>query len=245
MWDEKKKGTRESLLCIPLSGRGPTHLNGSIRQKVNPDESETAVRTIRQTRSGAVLLEINSSNNQTLFKKALNEALGQDGTIRSITPRITLEILDMDTVTTEQDVEEAINRELQVTIPNLKVGMTKPNSRGQKLGIVDIDAEKATELLNKEKIRIGWIYCRIRKRTLVTRCYRCLDFGHQARECKGPDRSKLCYRCGKPGHRSKGCTSEFRCILCVSNDANSNHALGTGECTAFRKALATVKTRQK
>lgn len=114
------------------------------------------------------------------------------------------------------------------------------------MGIVEIDTARAIKLLEKGKLKIGWINCRLRKRTMVSRCYRCLDYGHQSRDCKGPDRTHLCFRCGKPGHKAKECKTDPNCMLCIGNDAvNSNHTPGTGECAVFRRALAEAKKKQK
>ena len=212
----------------------------SIRKNVDPSRSATDVRAIRQTRSGAVLVEINRSENETLFKKSLSDTLGDDGKVKSLTSKVTLEILDIDVYTTKEDVEEAVKRDINDSLIQIRVRvrLTKPNSRGLRLGILELESKNAMKLLDTSRIKIGWVNCRIRKRVVVTKCYKCLDYGHQSRNCPRPDRSKLCHRCGKEGHKSIMCTSEARCVLCTEN---SSHMLGTGECAAFRRALAAAK----
>lgn len=124
--------------------------------------------------------------------------------MRSPNPTITIEIRDLDCLTTKEDVQEALIRETDKTT-DFKVHVFDANSREQKMALATADGETASLLLRNGRIKIGWMNCRIRQRLTVTRCHRCLDYGHIKVNCKGPDRSAACWKCGKDGHKANEC----------------------------------------
>ena len=60
------------------------------------------------------------------------------------------------------------------------------------------------KLLQRGKLRIGWINCRVRLRTI--KYYRCHQSGHQTKDYKSEvDRSKQCFRCGNERRKAGHC----------------------------------------
>lgn len=248
----KLRSRSEAVIIKPLKGKTFADVLKDIRNKVKPEDNAADIRSIRKTRDGAVLLEFQKSTlieNMEKFSKSLREVLGQDGDVKALIPRTTLEIRDMDGITTVADVEEAVRRDSGNIHGELKISVTKPNSWGQKLAIFETTDEDAQKLLEAGRIKIGWLYCRVRARTIFPRCFRCLSYGHLARKCEGPDRSKLCFKCGESCHKAADCRKNNpQCMLCTDkgvNEAKRNHAPGTGACTVFREALEKVKNHSK
>ena len=70
-------------------------------------------------------------------------------------------------------------------------------------------------LLKATQIKIGWVSCRVRRKTELIRCYRCLVFSHMAANCRGPDRSRFWWRAARrdtprrPAQGNRGAT--MRC----------------------------------
>lgn len=71
-----------------------------------------------------------------------------------------LEFTDLYAITTDQEVVEAIKRELKTPEVDTKVSLTKPNKIGQICAIVELNEKYVTELLNLKRIKIGWIYAK-------------------------------------------------------------------------------------
>ena len=132
---------------------------------------------------------------------------------------------------------EALKRELLDAKENFEVTLTKVNARGLRLVIVKLEERHAMKLVEAVKLRVGWVRCRVRLRTEVRRCYKCLGFGHWTSQCKGPDRHDLCFRCGTEGHKSAICDKSPKCVLCLSSGENGDHILGSGTCKTFKEAL--------
>lgn len=108
------------------------------------------------------------------------------------------------------------------------------NARGQQSAVITMVTKDADKLLSLRTTRIGFFDCHIQERITVDRCYRCWEFGHNARMCanKEIDLSNSCYKCGQPGHHKAKCESAVDfCPTCKTE----GHQSGTGK--VFRVAL--------
>lgn len=235
----------EALLIKPGEGKRYADVVREIRTKVNPEDAEAEVKAIRQTKSGFVLLELGAkTKNKDEFREALRGALGEGPTVLSLGGRATVEIRDMDCYTEAAEVEDALKRDF----PGMELSKLSiySSSREQKVAVLEIDERSAHRLIDRGKIKIGWVLCRVRERAMVTRCYKCFGYGHVARNCSGPDRSKLCYKCQEPGHIAKMCSQKERCMVCLDNginEAKAAHIPGSGKCELYREALQAAKLR--
>ncbi|XP_074110250.1 uncharacterized protein LOC141534664 [Cotesia typhae] len=168
------------------------------------------------------------------FTAAIKTATANIGTL---TPKTTIAILGWDGISTENDVREALKRDFTDSLEINRVNLTKPAPRGNRVAFCEIDEASAIKVLDKARIKIRWVNCRIRLVAQVTRCFKCHGFGHQTRNCTGLHNSKCCYKCGEEIHKSVNCTEKLKCFLCTSDkDAQDSlcHIAGSGTCTAFR-----------
>ncbi|XP_054280004.1 uncharacterized protein LOC128998059 [Macrosteles quadrilineatus] len=245
-----RKPRAEAILINLLGGRSFAEVLGRLKSKAKPEETDTIVKSIRCTQNGKVLLELGKSGDRVAFAAKVREALGDHGTVQELEPRTSVEIRDLDGLSTEAEVREAINKAIPdiQNADSLKVWLTRPNRSEQRIAIAEMRNQDASKLLNLTHLRIGWVNCRLRRRVVVPRCFRCLGFGHSSRNCKGPDLSKNCFRCGGSGHNRKNCTAAERCFLCAKKgqkDASLGHIPGAGRCSVFKAALDLEKARSR
>ncbi|XP_046661608.1 uncharacterized protein LOC124354883 [Homalodisca vitripennis] len=230
-----KKPRPEAILIKPLGGRSFADVLGQIKTQAKPEETETTIKSIRRTQNGDVLLELGKSRDKDGFAASLKTALGDKGSIRTLQPRCSVEIRDLDALSTEDEVIKALKKalpELPGEAGGLKVWLTKPNRSQQRMAIAELGEKHANKLLSLQHLRVGWVSCRLKQRVIVQRCYRCLAFGHSSRTCRGPDRSFNCLRCGDQGHKKKDCTSSLSCFLCKETGSAGNalgHLPGSGK----------------
>ena len=80
-------------------------------------------------RDGNILIEM-KKNCQGIdaFQYAIASSLEDNGTIKSFVPKLTVEVRDLEVITTEADVQVALERELE-TIDKVRIHVTKPISR--------------------------------------------------------------------------------------------------------------------
>ena len=100
-------------------------------------------------------------------------------------------ILDVDPTVEEEEVAEAVQNYLrEEPSSEVKVSLTRKPFSGTRKAFVRLEEARALILLKATHIKIGWVSCTVRKKTEISRCYRCLGFGHMAADCRGPDRSR-------------------------------------------------------
>ena len=236
----KRKKRPDAILIKPSDGRSYSDVLGQIRQSAKPEEKGAVIKGLRKTRAGDLLVELSdSSGNKSAFGADLQTILGNSASVRVLEPKSTLEVRDLDELTTEAEVETAAQSVLGGAV-EVRTFVSKANSRGQKVAILTLGTRDAAKLLNKGHLKIGWVNCRIREKPVVSRCFKCLGFGHVANRCSGPDRSKACFRCGGQDHKASTCSAVYSCVLCLEAGLKGDqvkHAAGSGRCTSYRQAL--------
>lgn len=223
-----------------------------IRKNANPEDLQTEINSVRRTRSGDLLLELGkNTKNESGFCEALKGILGPSATVRNLEPKTTIEIRDLDCLTTVEDIKEVLAGLSKEHPIDPRVYVTNENLRGQKMAVVELEARCATEILKTGRLRIGWVNCRVRERIQVRRCYACFGYGHTQKACKGPNRRemKLCLKCGDKDHIKKDCTRKPKCFLCAqscSDNKELSHIAGSSGCPMYKAALEKArKAHQK
>ena len=74
------------------------------------------------------------------------------------------------------------------------MSLTRKSVSGTKKAFVGLEEAPVQTLLKANHIKIGWVSYRVRRKTEIKLCYRCLSFGNMAANCRGPDRSMCCWR---------------------------------------------------
>ncbi|XP_044588793.1 uncharacterized protein LOC123267974 [Cotesia glomerata] len=187
------------------------------------------------------------TKDSSIFTEAINSATANIGKVITLSPITTIDILDLDEISTEGDVREVLKREFADSLEIKRINLTNPTSRGNRAVFCEINEASAIKALYKACIKISWVNCRIRPVTKVTCYFKCLGFGHQIRQCAGPDRSRCCYKCGGENHKSVSCTEKPKCFLCTPDkDAQDSLCVisGTGACKAFRIDRQSERSRK-
>jgi len=110
----------------------------------------------------------------------------------------------------------------------LKVLSVRKNFGGSQTALVLAPSASVRGLLVTGRVKVGMV--RLSDQKSKSRCFRCLAFGHMARDCSGPDRTLCCRRCGEADHRAANCsasaqkTSAFAKIVGASSAAVVVHA---------------------
>ncbi|KAG5881231.1 hypothetical protein JTB14_035487 [Gonioctena quinquepunctata] len=126
-----------------------------------------------------------------------------------------------------------------IDVGQIKITSIKSNRNGSQTAIIEIERTLKGTLIGDRRIRIGWVACRAYPKMAITRCYRCLGFGHRASECKGEERSNACINCGKAGHKVKECKGNATCTTCELDGLMADSTA----CPMFRRLTRESRDR--
>lgn len=239
--ETKVRKTRPDAIIIKATG--DTSYADMLRKvKSDPklEEIGKSITRIRKTQKGELLFQLSETGDKSAeFTKKISETLGQQAAVTTMTSRTTIEIKNVDEVTLKEDVVEKIKEQFDVEVSHLDIYMRKAYGDMQ-IASINLPDAIAKKMLEVGKIKIGWSNCHIRiKPKEMTKCFRCLEFGHIAKLCKSQDRSRLCRRCGMEGHIAKDCKKDPSCMFCKQDNANDvKHVAGSNSCLYFRRALS-------
>ena len=180
----------------------------------------------------------------------------EEGTkVRTLQDLGVIEIKDLDVLTSKEDIVEAIRNEYQDSDLSPAEDMIIKSLRkaygDTQTAVIQIPTKMDQQMIVKQKIRIGWVVCRIRemkRNARPLRCYKCLGFGHISKNCTiTQDRSNLCYNCGTEGHKARDCENKPSCVLCQDKGAaeKMDHAAGSYICPVNRAAVVVLDRRKK
>lgn len=167
-----------------------------------------------------------------------------ESNVRCLRLTTEVEIVDLDEVTTKEEVHAAIVKRINADGPAVKVTGIWRTRSSQQMATATVPIVAAGRLIH---ISIGWLRCRVRpRRDQLLRCFKCHGFDHGSRKCTGPDLSSFCRRCGQSGHLEKTCTAgEDNCVTCDRMGLiRVAHRPGPGACATRRAAFsASVKSQ--
>lgn len=217
--------------------------NADILRKVKDDpnlkEMGDDVIRVKRTQKGHLLFEMKGSEEKKDYQGMVEKALGSMASVKTLTQETIIVCKDIDEVTTQEEVLAAIREQFQIgTLPITAIKSMRPAYGGTQTAIISLSVANARILLLAGKVKIGWTVCRMREHISPKSCFRCLGYGHIARECKGVDRSKMCRKCGQEGHIAKSCSGDPKCMLCTGGkEGSQNHITGSSRCPIYKNAL--------
>lgn len=175
----------------------------TVKKSVNPEVTGNLIAKMR-TLQGNLLIEINGGAEAAeKVRQEMTRSLGANTSVRRMGGETPLEICDLDELTDKEKILAAVALAADGSVPRL-VSHRRTHG-GAQIAVVVLPTPMARRLCAAGRIRVGLVYARVRQKELLSRCYRCLAFGHIARECTGLDRSDVCWRCGVTGPRSELC----------------------------------------
>lgn len=99
------------------------------------------------------------------FKEEVTQAVGDIGEVKRVNRGATLEVLNLECLSQEDEVHQVLNKVLKSE--SRKVTILGPNKRWWKFIAVVTDQEEAGGLESLGRIKIGFMRCPIRRRAIV------------------------------------------------------------------------------
>ena len=206
---------------------------------------EKVVR-IKRTQKGQMMFELRREEDQkgAAYQSLVEGALRGVATVKVLTQEVNIVCKDLDEVTTKEELLRALKEQFDLSnIREDAIRSLRAAYGSTQTAIISLPLDAARRALSVGRVKIGWTMCRLREYVRPKSCFRCLGFGHLAKDCKGVDRSKMCRRCGGEGHIAKTCTIQPRCLLCdKTGDQSQQHITGSSSCPKYRNAMKKIRS---
>lgn len=234
--NDKRKAVKvpETSSVVTIRGEGQSYADLLKKVKANVDIDKLGIKVAAITRRQDETMSIRikgDSKKATLLLKEVNKTVGVTAVAHRKMDMV--EVRDLEHGMSKDDISSAFAEAIPGSSPaDFVVTSVTPSYAGTSRAFIRAPSECFGQIAENNRIRIGWVSCRIRRRSMPTHCYRCWSSDHLSSQCKGPDRSKHCYKCGGPNHLKARCTAEKWCPLCETND----HCFDDGDCRKKNKS---------
>lgn len=230
------KGKCETV-TINAGGSSYADILKEMKNTIKPDKIGVGIKKIRKTNDGNVLIEMTKGEGQARkLESAIKESFGNNLEVQTVVEKYLLDIRDMEETTDEGEITNAILRATGETgYDRIKVRNIRDFYGGTKQALVEVPRNIAVTLLRRNRVKVGLVLCRVRRKIFAKRCFRCLEQGHIVRDCRGKDRRQTCMKCGIDGHKLNGCKNDPRCLICLeAGRQDVNHFIGASSSCSYK-----------
>ncbi|XP_022834360.1 uncharacterized protein LOC111362070 [Spodoptera litura] len=219
-----------------------------VQKIIRPDELKLHVRGLRKTQNGGVIISTETKEDAEKVKDAVQ--LSSSGLTtdepKKRQPRLT--VVGVPSSMSDAEVFKCIYEQnvadkfSGISMESFLKDVKLSHKSGRKDApacnyIIQVSGKIRKALISQERLYINWTSCPVRDFTLVTRCYKCQQYGHAAKTCREPFLS--CGHCGEVGHAFSECkktTESPKCATCTRYSKPNKHKTGDAECPARKIA---------
>lgn len=217
---------RNEAVIVRMQGKSFADAVKRMKEAVDPTVTGAEIKDIRQSREGDIILRVrNGAEKAIALERAIAQKLPDAETTVKVKKSI-FHIKDLDEGTEEQEIREAIAQAADTSPGKVELRARRPAYGGKSNITAVVSDEAGRKLATMQKIRIGWVTCRMAERKNEEKCFRCWERGHLKADCQGPDRRQLCLKCGKDDHKVAKCTNNPSCLIC----GREGHQTGYWKC---------------
>lgn len=227
---------KPEALIVGLKEGGSSYAEILSKMKSDPTLKEMGekVKKVRNTRNGEMLFEFKPDEGASeAFKDLVKNAIGEEATVKSLSQLVRMECTGLDSVTTPEELQKALTEKYSPEDPEGISGVKlRKTFWGTQTGSFKVPAIVANKMIDEYRLKIGWSVCHIHRSQEPMKCYKCMGYGHQAKQCKGENRANMCWKCGQNGHKARLCKNPSKCVLCSESEGNG-HWTGSVRCKAY------------
>lgn len=214
----------------------------NLSRNINTNEIGVKVQNMGKTQNGEIRITIkeNRDGAKENFFRAIEKEVKKPPTIKPVLTLTKMILKDLEESIGVEDIQEALQETIKgPTAKYIKVDAPYTSEKGNTTAVYYIDRSDVPEILQKGKIKIGWLQCRTEKHIVLPSCRNCQRIGHDAKYCDLPySKEKICHKCAQMGHTAGACRSETRACY---NCRQTGHAASSMVCPYYRGSFYEYK----
>ena len=170
-----RKANDTEKIIIKGNGKSYAELLKNVKHSVDLKRTGVKVNKVKQTRKGDLLLEVLGKTDANKLKEELKTNVKEIQLIHKSKETV-MHLTDIEADVEEDELKEEILRNTAgMGTDDIMVTSIRPTKHGTQSATISVSQKWADHLDSIGKVRIGWTYCRIRKRVFIVRCFRCLQ----------------------------------------------------------------------
>lgn len=233
-------------------------LKTQVMRTIDPVKEKIKIKAVRRRDNGRICIETASA--EDMDKILSNKDLKQQGIkvtkLGLLRPRLL--VFDVPTSLSAVNIIDNVYAQNESAFEGIRLDEFKsgfePKFRTGKKNmeltnwVVEVSPRIRNALRSRgsERIYIGWQACKIQDYRGISRCFKCLRFGHVSKFCK--DEVMTCSYCSEKGHEYKACDKRSNkikpvCSNCKVADRPHDHEAVDKNCPAYKLALERLISR--
>ncbi|KAI5753905.1 hypothetical protein M8J77_004244 [Diaphorina citri] len=228
---KKPFSPRVGILIQPKEGETVETVKEKITKVADPSKMGIGVQ--KGLRIEVAKTDDTKSKLEVLSRELANHGYNTKSLDEHRLPRVA--ILGADPATAADDVLLAVSSQLSVPTGEIHCHHNYKTKDGSVTWVLEVSPSARLLLLERKRIFLGWRCCRVSDHLRITLCYKCVAYGHMAKDCKG---TELCSHCsGK--HSKTQCPNTNKpptCGVCGPGKKASHHP-GSNKCPTHLRKL--------
>ncbi|PZC86861.1 hypothetical protein B5X24_HaOG201720 [Helicoverpa armigera] len=219
-----------------------------VQKIVCPEEMKLKVHGLRKIRNGGVIISTETKDDILKLKQTVERSTSAFTVTEPQKRKPRIIIIGVPTDMAEKEVfrciyeQNIVDKFPTLTKDTFLTSCKLSHKSGKRDAdscnyIVEVPANVRKALVDQNRLYINWTSCPVHDFTLVTRCFKCQQYGHASKTCKSA--TSTCGHCGGEGHATQECSSKEqppKCATCKRYKKPHNHKTGDSDCPARKAA---------
>lgn len=224
-----------------------------IRSKINPEEIKVGINKIRSISNGALLIECRNTTESSLLESELLSKVKEVSITKPRRLNPTIQIKNVPSDIPDENISNILLNQNELDSDDSTVCTVKFTTRkfsDSRHVVIEVSPSLRIALLRLGKVKLRWNMCHIEDYVAVTRCFKCLGFGHTSKFCT---KLQACSRCAGNHHRNDCDNPDTQqcknCVVANSfiNDPNrkidTQHNVFNDVCSRFQRIKSIVVSK--